>query len=529
MTYRIQAVVFAAAVLGSVHLAAQSNAPGFPVTLSGSGVNQSSIAIGDVDGDGLADDIVVGGRDGVVHAYRGDGSLIFTFDTGTAGIDSRAAIGDIDADGLPEVVVTAGSNIDPGPGRLVVLSNTGALQCQFLPLDIIVDGQPDGIITSAALADLDGNDGGRLEIVFGAWDHRVRALHDDCTPLWQDFARDTVYSSPAIGDLDGDGDLDVVTGTDAHLIPGVTTDGGLIIAYDGATGVRLPGFPLQTDEAIASSPALVDLDRDGHLDIVVGTGNCWGSGDINCGNPQHPGVGERLNALNRTGVPLPGWPVTIPGRVADGSPAIADLDGDHYPEVIINGFVRGTGPPADGRVWVIDHNGVVAAGFPKTPQTPSTCGGASVSYATPASPIVVDIDDDGDLDIVLPSNGELVAWDATTGAQLTRTSLSSGGSGCQTIPSGSLLFLTAWSVAGSAAVGDIDNDGLLELVVGGYQTFPDVSPGRLYAWNLPTLVNGPAPWPMFKRDALGHSLYQNVLFVDGFGSGDMSAWSLASP
>lgn len=529
MTLRIQAVVFAAAVLGSVHLAAQSNAPGFPVTLSGSGVNQSSIAIGDVDGDGLADDIVVGGRDGVVHAYRGDGSLIFTFDTGTAGIDSRAAIGDIDADGLPEVVVTAGSNIDPGPGRLVVLSNTGALQCQFLPLDIIIDGQPDGIITSAALADLDGNDGGRLEIVFGAWDHRVRALHDDCTPLWQDFARDTVYSSPAIGDLDGDGDLDVVTGTDAHLIPGVTTDGGLIIAYDGATGVRLPGFPLQTDEAIASSPALVDLDRDGHLDIVVGTGNCWGSGDINCGNPQHPGVGERLNALNRTGVPLPGWPVTIPGRVADGSPAIADLDGDHYPEVIINGFVRGTGPPADGRVWVIDHNGVVAAGFPKTPQTPSTCGGASVSYATPASPIVVDIDNDGDLDIVLPSNGELVAWDATTGAQLTRTSLSSGGSGCQTIPSGSLLFLTAWSVAGSAAVGDIDNDGLLELVVGGYQTFPNVSPGRLYAWNLPTPVDGPAPWPMFKRDARGWSLYQNVLFVDGFGSGDMSAWSLASP
>ncbi len=504
---------------------AQSNAPGFPVTLSGSGVSQSSIVIGDVDGDGQADDIVVGGRDGKVHAYRGDGSLIFVYDTGTTGIDSRAAIGDIDADGFPEVVVTAGSNIDPGPGRLVVLSHTGAFQCEFIPLDVI----PNGIITSAALADLDRNDGGRLEIVFGAWDQYVRALNDDCTPLWQDFVLDTVYSSPAIGDLDGDGDLDVVTGTDSHLVPPLTTDGGLIIAYDGATGTRLPGFPIQLTEVINSSPALGDLDHDGRLDIVVGTGNCWGSGNVGCGNPQHPGAGEYINAFDRSGVALPGWPVAIPGRIADGSPALADLDDDGFLEVVINGFVRGTGPPAEGRVWVLQHTGGIAAGYPKIPLTPSGCGTGSVSYGTPASPILVDIDADDDLDIVLPSNGDLVVWDAASGAQLTRTSFSSGGSGCQTLPNGSLVFATAWSVGGSAAVGDIDNDGLLELVVGGYQSFPNVSPGMLYAWNLPTSAAAPAPWPMFKRDARGLSLYRDVLLVDGFESGTTSAWSAVSP
>lgn len=522
-------VVLSVVLLGGAELTAQSNAPGFPVTLSGEGVNQSSIVIGDVDGDGQEDDIVVGARDGKVHAYRGDGSLIFTYDTGVTGIESRAAIGDIDADGFPEVVVTAGSNIDPGAGRLVVLSHSGAFQCEFIPLDLIPDGLPDGIITSAALADLDTNDGGRLEIVFGAWDQHVRALNDDCTPLWQDFVLDTVYSSPAIGDIDGDGDLDVVTGADSHLVTGQTTDGGLIIAYDGKTGTRLPGFSIQFDEVIVSSPALGDLDRDGKLDIVFGTGNCWGSGNLGCGNPQHPGVGERINAYDRTGAALPGWPVAIPGRIADGSPALADIDGDGYLEVVINGFVRGTGPPAEGRVWMLQHTGGIAAGYPKVPLTPAGCGTGSVSWGTAASPILVDIDADDDLDIVLPSNGDLVVWDAMSGAQLTRTSLSSGGSGCQTLPSGSLIFATAWSVGGSAAVGDIDNDGLLELVTGGYQSFPNLSPGMLYAWNLPTSTVDPSPWPMFKRDARGHSLYRDVFLVDGFESGTTAAWSLTVP
>lgn len=504
----------------------QTSPPGFPITLSGKGVNQSSIVIGDVDGDGQADDIVVGGRDGVVSAYRGNGSLIFSFDTGVAGIESRAAIGDVDGDGLPEVVATAGSNIDTGPGRLVVLSNTGGLQCDFVTLDTEPNGVPDGIYTSPALADLDENDGGKLEIIFGAWDQRIRAFHHDCTPLWQNFVLDTVYSSPAIGDIDGDGDLDVVSGADAHMTA-QTTDGGLILAFDGPTGATLPGFPIQIDEVVASSPALADLDHDGRLDIIVGTGNCWGSGNVACGNPQHPGVGERILAVDRNGVTLPGWPVIINGQIADGSPAVADIDNDGFLEVVINGFVRGTGPPATGRLWVIEHTGAIRSGYPKAPFTPAGCEAGSISWAAPASPILADIDNDGDVDIVLPSNAELVAWDARTGNQLTRTSLGNGI--CTPIPAGSLVFGTAWSLAGSAAVGDIDNDGLLELVVGGYATFPNVTPGAIYAWNLATPDTGLTPWPMFKRNAHGLSVWRDLLFADGFESGSTSAWSTTVP
>src|SRR6185295_18061717 len=110
--------------------------------------------------------------------------------------------------------------------------------------------------------------------------------------------RGAILASVAVGDVDGDGYLDVVA---ADMESKDYTW--------NHKGVRKPGFPVQVnlaysahavkdphnrvDRAIIASPALADLDGDGGLDIVVG------------GNDRH------LYVWNGLGVARPGFPVLV--------------------------------------------------------------------------------------------------------------------------------------------------------------------------------------------------------------------------
>ena len=197
--------------------------PGFPVSLeAGSTIFLASMALADVSGDGI-DDILIGTTDGKIHVYTGTGGTpakLWSFDTGAVGINSRASVADVDADGFPEVVVgTANLGAPVSHGGLYVINHLGQLQCQFLTRDVEPgpggNGLRDHVLSTPALADLDGNDGGALEISFGAFDRFVRAIHHDCSLFWEVDVIDSIFSSAAIGDVNDDGQLDVVIGAAA--------------------------------------------------------------------------------------------------------------------------------------------------------------------------------------------------------------------------------------------------------------------------------------------------------------------------
>ena len=460
---------------------------GFPKALNGDLIRGSSIALGDINDDGI-DDIVVGGSDGVVHAYRGNGVKLWSYDTGSMSIEGKAAIGDIDQDGKNEVVIGAGSTFTTNVhGGLYVLNHLGQLQCSFQTGDFNNDGWREGVYGSPALADIDRNDGGKLEIVFGAWDGYFHLINHDCTAVWKVNNYDTIWSSPAIADLDRDGYLDIVIGADSNDVPEhAMIKGGRINALD-RFGNMLPGFPKFIDEVIFSSPALGDLTGDNEADVLVGTGYFWASPACNHPDGCTPGVGKYVNGWDKNGNALPGWPVALNGYTW-ASPALADLDNDGELEVIINS--------SDSKVHALNADGSYVSGWPVTPLTP---GGAS--FATLASPVVADLNGDNNLEVILVSNWEVVVWDKN-GNQLSRDDYSSAG----------WNLGTQFSLNASPAVGDIDGDGDVELVVGGATS--GGGSGMLYAWDFSGSVGGKMPWPAFRRDALNHALSPLPAYLD---------------
>ena len=204
------------------------------------------------------------------------------------------------------------------------------------------------------LADLQGR--GHLALIFGDGDGRVHAI-DGVTakelPGWPAYTNATkvvrkhahvhpghepILANAAVGDLRGDGYLDVV----------VATTTGRVYAFD-RHGKRLKGWPRKLNAGVVTppiprpklsftrlphmgstaAPVLVDLNSDHRLDVV------------------QAGWDGRLHAWNADGSNARGWPVEVKvptgppagfARLNDhklvSPPAVADLDGDGKPEIV---------------------------------------------------------------------------------------------------------------------------------------------------------------------------------------------------
>ena len=448
-------------------------------------VQFSSPVLGDLDHDPNNDlEIVVGSSDGMVFALKATGSILWSFSTKDAlntiapvptntTIRSAPCLADLDGDGWLEVLITIGSVGSAGEnGGVVVIDHEGDLLPGWpvLTLSLSDSGVTAGVASSPAAGDLDND--GLLEIVFGAFDQRVYALRMDgaSMPGWPRFVHDTVWSSPAVADMDRDGFAEVIIGADGHYSPYFgLEDGGYLHLFDHQ-GNEKAGFPIHVPEIISSSPALADLDNDGALDIIVGTGTYYGGTG-----------GYRVSAWNHHGTPLPGWPVSTGGDVP-GSPAVGDIDGDGDLEVVVGAH--------DKKIWAWHHNGTV-----KWSETPKDHTGTS---RTQGSVILADYDDDGELEVFFNFGWEVGILDQD-GSQIT-------GDGSV---SGKPTYLTDYTLDSPPAVSDIDNDGYLELVAaGGYD---GGASGRIYIWQLPQpQTQQVADWPMFRKDAI-HSARQGPI------------------
>ena len=459
-------------------------------------IHRSSIALADLDGDGL-EEILVGtskgldaGLNEVVPAalvcLEHDGSLRWAFSppamagpdpsTGhtyqTSSVSSTPAVADVDSDGQLDVVIGVGADTagegDPNrpgqPGDLgavyAVDGATGLMKWVHVSDDRIGaatsgEGIPDGVFGTPVIANIDG---GRFpEVIYGGWDQRVWILDGasgtsktgPIGPLGKmgTLVFDTVWSSPTLADVDEDGFLDILVGSDQSTNPEAGTRlGGVFHVLDRFGVENIAGFDQETnlnptnpaydgiygkweEQTVWSSPAAADFDGDHHVEIAYGT-SFFGLLPSTLG--RYIRVWNHDGTLYRT--------FTTSGQTF-ASPLFADLSNDGTLELIAADML--------GRIYAWSSTSGENDPLFATLTVPRS--GQAATPPIIGSPLAVDLNGNGTLEILYMQGAQVVVVDAA-GNQLSDPTR---------------LRMTVDGFEGSPAVGDIDRDRVLDVIAAG--------------------------------------------------------------
>ena len=263
--------------------------------------------------------------------------------------------------------------------------------------------------------------------------YTVQAFNMDGTPVtgWPKTLAQPTQSAPAFGDIDGDGEGEIVV---TSLLG---TSQGNIYAWH-KNGTLVTGFPVSHGYS-TRTPVLADIDGDGVLDIII--------------NKRIYPLGEEW-AYKGDGTVL--WTQSL-NHVPASSAAVGDITGDGIPEIICESYLS---------LYAMDNTGNILPGFPF-----NLPAGVTNSYS---SPVLADVDGDGIREIIFGSQ-------------------SSSGQGYVHILKNDGSVYPGWpKITGNwvytpPAVGYIDGDNILDIAVGD-QVLSTTPVDYVYAWN----VNGTA-------------------------------------
>ena len=344
-----------------------------------------------------------------------------------------------------------------------------------------------GWYSSPAVADLNGD--GQPDVIWGSYD--VVSLNGVTGALqWRGANAQRVWPGVAIADLTGDGTLEVIVGRGSDQVT----------VYDRLGTVLWTRNPFGSGEV--RTLAVDDLDNDGPLEIVVGRAS--------------GGSTKQLSVYDANGNVRPGWPARRDGEPGNGwgmyneNIAVADMNGDGLKEIF--------GPTDTHYITALDRNGnQLPVNAVYTNRTYWSEVGVHVAHAVDvrgyancgtehrpnfanSAPTVADVNADGTPELVVIGNVYNCGTSPYTDLyympfilKLDRTRWSGSGYDWTVIPTpgpGSAPLSEDYNVIQNVApnpvVADLDGDGEKEILYSSYD-------GRVHAYWLDKTEHG--NWP----------------------------------
>jgi prepilin-type N-terminal cleavage/methylation domain-containing protein len=500
----------------------------YGVRFDGVAANQGTgyrVAVGDINGDGFKDLVIVSNNAPNYNSYVIFGSAVgwttpfplsnlngtngFAVYSDTVRSIDSVAVGDINGDGKDDLILGISSG-GPGPQNGYVY---------------VIFGKASGWAASASIASYaDGTHGFRL----------------DGTAAMENAGR-----SVAAGDVNGDGKADIIIGAPNASPGGASMAGSVYVVYGGAThkdgtpwaasatadsladgtnGFRIDGAVANPHGQFASRLTAGDVNGDRNADILFDAGNDEGGMIyVILGGATHKDGTPWAAAATTTSLAdgVNGFAITDSAASYDTlvQSAVADVNGDGIGDIIVNAPARNSGATNNGSVFVLFGK---AAGWTASVAPTTYCDGTK-GFRIDGPPVfryffggeesawgqiaAGDVNGDGYADLIIgssftgtqagtvyvvyggPTRKDGTAW--TSGVSV--TALADGVNGFE-FDGAAAGDLSGYAVS----AGDVTGDGKAEIIIGGFQADPNgVSNagstymifGRSIRWTTPFSLN----------------------------------------
>jgi hypothetical protein len=424
------------------------------VSYGSGGEDAYGVAVQDVNGDGKPDLLVTNEcasnsncTNGSVSVLlgNGDGTFQTAVSYGSGGEDAYGVtVADVNGDGKPDVVVAnlCGSNSNCTNGSVSVLlgngdgtfqtavsySSDGESSFSVAVADVNGDGKPDVVVANVCSAS--GCGSGSASVLLGNGNGTFQGAASYS-------AGGQNASSVAVADVNGDGKPDMIAANQCAI--NSCANGSVSVLLGNGDGTFQTEVSYASGGEYSYSVAVADVNGDGKPDVMVAS-NCAinscanGSVGVLLGN----GDGTFQTAVSYSS-----------GGESTFSVAVADVNGDGKPDLIVANACASSSNCANGSVSVLLGNG---DGTFQTAVSYSS-GGEDAFFVA-----VADVNGDGKPDLLVAS--ECVSNGNCTNGSV-NVLLGNGDGTFQTAVS----YGSGGAYAFSVAVGDMNGDGKPDLVV----------------------------------------------------------------